>query len=164
MIARQLDQDDVSTFRALRLASLKDEPDNFGSTYEDWHSRPDAELRAFLKDEPIFAAFDGDQPVGLTGLIPEKKSKQAHRWGLAMVYVAPEARGSGAANALMSTAVAFANGAGVLQLELSVNATNARAIRFYERHGFQHTGKIPRGYRIDGGFADEVLMVRLLDI
>ena len=97
MIARQLDQDDVSTFRALRLASLKDEPDNFGSTYEDWHSRPDAELRAFLKDEPIFAAFDGDQPVGLTGLIPEKKSKQAHRWGLAMVYVAPEARGSGAA-------------------------------------------------------------------
>jgi ribosomal protein S18 acetylase RimI-like enzyme len=162
-IARRLEPEDVAVFRALRMASLKDAPDNFGSTYEDWQSRSDAELRGFLEDEPIFAAFVCDQPVGLTGLIPENKSKQAHRWGLAMVYVSPEARGGGAANALMSTAVAFAIGARVLQLELSVNATNARAIRFYERHGFQITGQIPRGYRIDGGFADEVMMVRFLD-
>jgi RimJ/RimL family protein N-acetyltransferase len=163
MITRRLEQDDVSTFRALRLASLKDAPDSFGSTYEDWQFRSDAELCAFLEDEPIFAAFIGDHPVGLTGLIPEKKSKQAHRWGLAMVYVSPEARGSGAANVLMSAAVAFAKDVGVLQLELSVNAANVRAIRFCERNSFQATGQIPRGYRTDGGFADEVMMVRFLD-
>jgi len=163
MIIRQLAQDDVSTFRALRLTSLKNTPDNFGSTYEDWQTRSDAELRAILEDEPIFAAFIGGQPVGLVGLIPERKSKQAHRWGLAMMYVSPEVRGHGAANGLMSIAVAYAKNAGVLQIELSVNAANIRATRFYEKHKFQTTGRIPRGYSIDNGFADEVMMVRILD-
>lgn len=163
MIIRQLEQSDVFVFRALRLASLRDAPDNFGSTYEDWRTRSDATLQAFLKDEPIFAAFVDDQPAGLIGLIPEEKSKQAHRWGLAMVYVSPAFRGKGTADALMSEAVECATDAGILQLELSVNATNFRAIRFYARHGFQTSGHIPRGFRIDGGFADQVMMVRFLD-
>lgn len=163
MIVRRLKPEDASVFRALRLASLEDAPDSFSSTYADWLAISDQDLRALLENEPIFAAFVDDQPVGLIGLIPTTKSKQSHRWGLAMVYVSQQVRGRGAANELMLSALRFAKDAGVLQLELSVNAANARAIRFYKRHGFVVTGQIPRGFRIENGFADEVMMVCFLD-
>lgn len=49
--------------------------------------------------------------------------------------VAPEAWGSGAADDLVNEAKRQSSGT----ITLLVNADNARAIRFYERHGFRHT-------------------------
>lgn len=54
---------------------------------------------------------------------------------LDQLVVAPEAWGSGAADALVDEAKWQSQGA----ITLLVNADNARAIRFYERHGFRHT-------------------------
>ena len=54
---------------------------------------------------------------------------------LDQLVVAPEAWGSGAADALVDEAKRQSSGA----ITLLVNADNARAIRFYERHGFRHT-------------------------
>jgi putative acetyltransferase len=51
--------------------------------------------------------------------------------------VAPEAWGSGIAAALLQDAKT-ASPAG---LELMVNKENARAIRFYEKHGFKYAGE-----------------------
>lgn len=48
------------------------------------------------------------------------------------IVVAPEAWGSGIADALLAEARRISPH----QLELQVNADNARAIRFYARHGF----------------------------
>ena len=54
---------------------------------------------------------------------------------LDQLVVAPEAWGSGAADALVDEAKRQSSGA----ITLLVNADNARAIRFYQRHGFRHT-------------------------
>jgi len=54
---------------------------------------------------------------------------------LDQLVVAPEAWGSGAADALVEEAKRQSQGT----ITLLVNADNARAIRFYERHGFRHT-------------------------
>lgn len=54
---------------------------------------------------------------------------------LDQLVVAPEAWGSGAADALVDEAKRQSSGA----ITLLVNADNARAIAFYQRHGFRHT-------------------------
>ena len=53
------------------------------------------------------------------------------------VFVRPEARGTGAATALMREANARLRERGARVLTLDVQASNARARRFYERLGFQ---------------------------
>ena len=40
------------------------------------------------------------------------------------------------------------------------NAENARAIKFYERHGFRPIGRIPRSLQVGGRYYDELLMLR----
>jgi putative acetyltransferase len=56
---------------------------------------------------------------------------------LDQIVVAPEAWGSEVAAALVAEAKRLSPGG----LELMVNADNARAIRFYEKHGFAVAGK-----------------------
>jgi len=48
----------------------------------------------------------------------------------------------------------------VEQIQLTVNADNARAIKFYERHGFRTVGRMPHALLVDGRYYDELTMVR----
>ncbi len=162
MIVRRLGKSDLNILKKLRLNSLKLDPDNFASDYEDWVAKSDDEWRAYL-DEPVFAAFVEEDAVGLIGLIPQTKSRMAHRAGVGMVWVEPSARGSGVSDALMTAVLDEARRSGLLQIELSVNAENARAVAFYEKHAFSVFGRLPRGFRTSVGFVDDLLMVRKLD-
>lgn len=57
---------------------------------------------------------------------------------LISAWVAPGARGSGVADALMTAVTDYARRAGASVLRLSVRRFNARAIDLYERTGFGH--------------------------
>ena len=61
----------------------------------------------------------------------------AHTFDLDQIVVAPEAWGSGIAPALIVEAKRLSPQG----LDLHVNKDNARAIRFYEKHGFTITGE-----------------------
>ncbi len=56
------------------------------------------------------------------------------------MWVHPELRGSGAADALIAEHLAWARAVGARLVRLEVIANNDRARRFYERHGFACTG------------------------
>lgn len=58
------------------------------------------------------------------------------RWRLGTMGAVPEARGSGAAVALLQDFVARGREAGLKAVELEVFAQNERAARLYRRHGF----------------------------
>jgi len=163
MSVRRLGSDDLEVFRFLRLASLKDAPDNYASSYADWEQMPDNAWLRFLTDEAIFAAQDSGRLNGMMGVFQDPKTRMSHRWEMGMVWVDPKARGTGVADALLCEVVEYVRRAAGLQIELSVTATNARAVHFYENHGFEPFGRVPRGYRIDAGFVDDLLMVRMLD-
>lgn len=62
--------------------------------------------------------------------------------GAELVYLAVDegARGAGVGTALVDAFDAVMRGEGVAGYALSVDAENARAIRFYERHGLRRTG------------------------
>jgi ribosomal protein S18 acetylase RimI-like enzyme len=60
---------------------------------------------------------------------------------LMAMWVHPELRGSVAADSLMAEHLAWARAVGARCVQLDVFATNGRARRFYERHGFHVTGQ-----------------------
>ncbi|MGI9395076.1 MAG: GNAT family N-acetyltransferase [Boseongicola sp.] len=159
MIVRRLGQEDLEVFRYLRLTSLKTDPDNYASDYDVWAAYSDRKWLSYLEGEQVFGAFVDDAPAGLIGLIPNVKSRLAHRTEIAMVYVTTEFRGTGVANAMLKHVIQISRTAGLLQIELSVNATNDRAVDLYVRHGFKAYGRLPQAFRTGEGFCDDLLMV-----
>jgi RimJ/RimL family protein N-acetyltransferase len=57
------------------------------------------------------------------------------------MWVHPDLRGTGAADALVSSVKAWANEVGATQVRLNVVEGNTRARRCYERSGFRATGR-----------------------
>lgn len=91
------------------------------------------------RDESIVLLADGDDgaTVGFTQIYPSFSSTQLTPiWILNDLFVAPEARGTGAVDALLDTAAALAKDAGVTAIELATAHTNLRAQAVYERSGY----------------------------
>ena len=86
----------------------------------------------------IFLAFQGDEPGGFTQLYPSFSSVSLARiWILNDLFVTPEQRGRGLAEALLQRAATFAANAGALRLSLATQVENETAQRLYERLGWQ---------------------------
>lgn len=160
-VIRRVLAGEVEAFRRIRLEALRNEPSSFASSYDDWVSLPIDEWEQRLRD-PVFIAFQDDEPVGIMGLLPQRASKMAHRATIIMVYVRNDQRGSGLAHKLLDTVSDYALGVGISQLELAVSGDNATAIRFYVREGFSEVGRIPCGFIHEGREIDDVLMMRPL--
>jgi putative acetyltransferase len=82
---------------------------------------------------PVACIVVAEQRGMLTGFVTVDPATRY----LDQIVVAPEAWGSGIAAALLDAA----KNASPRGLELMVNKENARAIRFYEKHGFIYTGE-----------------------
>jgi RimJ/RimL family protein N-acetyltransferase len=70
----------------------------------------------------------------------------------------------GAGSALLGNVIAWAPGAGIKRLELTVHVSNERAFRLYRRHGFEVEGTRRCSLRVDGTYVDEYLMSLITDI
>ena len=152
---------DLAAFKAIRLEALRLAPTAFANTEADWSSLSDDEWASRMA-HPVFVAFRGQDPVGIMGLFPQRGIKRSHRATLIMVYLCDDLRGTGVADDLLNAVTAFATSAGINQIELAVNDHNAAAIRFYQRHGFIQTGRIPAALIDAGREVNELLMVRRL--
>lgn len=163
MIVRPLVAGDGAIFAQLRLSALRHEPESFAAHISDYDSFASEDWERVLGTRLAFAAFDAEAPIGLASLMPLKLSRMAHRGEIVNVFVEPAARGRGVGRALMDAIVAKGRELDLVQLELAVNADNATAIGFYDSYGFRRFGRLPRGFRHDGVFHDEVLMLLALD-
>jgi RimJ/RimL family protein N-acetyltransferase len=150
---------DVARFREARLEGLRSDPIGFRySEAEDaaiasdvWAARLDRDfVIAALRDESDTIAGVG----GYSRFAGDKLSHKGLIWGM---FVRSEARGSGAADAIMEALVAHAR-LEVRQLQLTVMADNARARRFYERHGFAAYATEPEAVRQGDEYRDEISM------
>lgn len=74
------------------------------------------------------------------------------------ISVAKEYWGRGVGTALMEEMIAFAKQRGIRQLNLQVRSDNARAIRLYEKFGFQKVCTFPAFFCVDGIDVDFDLM------
>jgi ribosomal protein S18 acetylase RimI-like enzyme len=163
---RALTSDDAVAFRALRLQAIADSPSAVWPTVEEESARSEAEIGARIVRGPtqvVFGAFEGTRLVGIAGLRREALVQVAHKatvWG---VFVHPGCRHHGIARMLFACARTHAVEAGVLQIQLCVNAGNQEAKALYRSLGFITFGVEPRAMQVGGRFYDEEHMVLRLD-
>lgn len=126
-------------FRRIRLRSLLDAPDAFGSTHAETITRPDSAWQGQLADLATFVAVQDEADVGVVrgGLHEDER----HAAVLLSMWVAPEARGRGVGEALIRAVVDWAREQGCARLYLEVGDHNTTAIGLYARMGFQPTGR-----------------------
>jgi ribosomal protein S18 acetylase RimI-like enzyme len=141
----RLREDDWAVFRELRIRSLLDSPDAFGSTYGEESSQPEPAWRDWAAGRwrgataGAFLAFEGDRAIGTaTGAEYHAEPGVAHVYAM---WVAPDARGAGVGRALLGAVADWSRDRGCDQLVLRVTESNEIARRFYEDRGFAETGE-----------------------
>jgi GNAT superfamily N-acetyltransferase len=130
---------DEPLLRTLRLQALTDSPRTFGSTYEREVARTMEDWRRWLAPGATFLLEAGGEPRGLVAGVRDANDALAVH--LMAMWVHPGLRGTGAADALVSSVKAWANEIGATQVRLNVVERNTRARRCYERSGFRATGR-----------------------
>lgn len=146
MRVERLREDDWASFRELRLRSLLDSPEAFGSTYGEESSRTERAWRDWAAGRwrggtaAVFAgrADDGTAVGTATGVEYEAEPRVAHVYAM---WVVPDARGGGIGRGLVEAVADWARDRGCDRLVLSVTESNQTARRFYEACGFDDTGE-----------------------
>ena len=139
-------EEDWVAFREIRLRSLLDSPDAFGSTYGEESSHSEPAWRDWAAGRwrgGTAVAFAGRDTTGAvvgtaTGAEFEAEPGVAHLYAM---WVAPAARGAGVGRALVEAVAAWARDRGCGRVVLSVTETNRSARGFYEACGFGDTGE-----------------------
>lgn len=133
-------------FRELRLRSLLDSPEAFGSTYGAELVQAERAWRDWAAGRwpggtaAVFAGrADDGTPVGTaTGAEFDAEPGVAHVYAM---WVAPDARGAGVGGALLDAITDWARDRGCDRLILSVTETNEIARLVYGACGFIDTGE-----------------------
>jgi ribosomal protein S18 acetylase RimI-like enzyme len=92
------------------------------------------------------------------------EGRAAHVAYLGTIAVDPAQQGSGLARAMLEEAIEALRQEGARRIELSVEADNPRAERFYQKLGFDTEGRMRAAYKRAGaeGYVDQLMMALLL--
>ena len=172
MDVRKLIESDAEAFYNIRLRALRDNPDSFGSSYEEILERGIAGTAQGLRkrdtapDDATFGAFDGMTLVGIAGFRREEEVKRRHKgviWGM---YVPQELRGKGIGKALLQAAISYARTLPDLeQINLAVVLTSKEARHLFISLGFETYGLERRALKLHDRYFDQELMtLRLTEV
>ncbi len=163
---RRAEERDAAALLALRTQVFEEtafmlwEPGEFLDTEADERSRI-----ARFNGQPnslCLVAEDQGRLVGFLNAVGGQVRRQRHCTSLGLA-VARSCWGQGVASTLLAHLLAWARGAGVTRVDLTVHTTNIRAINVYLRAGFQVEGVRRRSLWVAGGYVDEYLMAALSD-
>ena len=100
-------------------------------------------LRSKLAADPACGVhlWQGSQIIGM--LVMGAYRPDPSMGYVFLYYLIPEVRGTGISRFLDDHAMAYFKGKGYQKARLSVSPSNARAIRFYEKHGWVDIGVHP---------------------
>jgi GNAT superfamily N-acetyltransferase len=158
---RRLGAEDAEAFHALRVEGFTRHPLVFRYSPGDETALSTEQVRARLAGEYVVGAFVDGALSGIGGFSRFAGDKLRHKGLLWGMYVRDEARGLGLGDGIVQAIVEHARGE-VEMLLLTVVADNARAIRLYERWGFEPYGTEPRAVKDGARYLDELLMAKPL--
>jgi RimJ/RimL family protein N-acetyltransferase len=150
---------DYGGLREIRLEALRLHPENFGADLDYEESFGRERWLARLATAVTFGGFVDGALGGIVVFARPRGRKIGHTGEIGAMYVRAVHRGTGLSDALLEALIDHAVGE-VEQLKLTVNAENAAAIRFYERHGFREIGRYPNSLRIGDRTFEELIMFR----
>jgi ribosomal protein S18 acetylase RimI-like enzyme len=127
---RRLRPDDWQDFREIRLRSLADSPDAFGSTLEREQAFGEDDWRQRLTG--LVYVVDDPGPVSVGGIFDNAGTP--HVWGM---WTDPAHRRLGHARRILDALIPAGTPA-----QLDVNVANVAARTAYERYGFVGTGRL----------------------
>jgi len=130
---------DEPVLRAVRLQALSESPRAFGSTYERELARTTEDWRRWLTPGVTLLLVADDEACGMVAGVRDAQETSVVQ--LMAMWVRPDHRGTGAADALVSSVKDWAAEVGATQVRLKVVESNWRARRCYERAGFRTTGR-----------------------
>lgn len=129
-------------WREVRLRSLVDAPDAFGSKLADWQGANDREDRWRSRFDNVafnaVALVDGSV-VGAVGAMHHSQGAAE----LVSMWVAPHVRGTGVGESLIGSVIEWATSESIERVVLAVRRGNNRAIALYVRAGFVLVGPNP---------------------
>jgi GNAT superfamily N-acetyltransferase len=165
MEVRILTEADGEAFWNIRLRALRDDPESFGSSYEEILERGIAGVTQSLRkrdtapDDVTFGAFEGKTLVGIAGFRREVEVKKRHKgviWGM---YVPREMRGQGIGKALLQAAIAYARTLPQLEkINLAVVLTSREARQLFISLGFEPYGLEGHALKLHDRYFDQELM------
>ena len=163
IIIRKLQPHQSAIYRVVRLACLKNNPEFFGTTYEEEVLNPKFFFETYIEtnsqDHVMFGAFDGEQLIGITGFNRMARKRASHRGEVVQVYVEPAYRGQNIGEKLLRQVLDYAFGLeGIEQVQLSVITSNTAAIKLYKKLGFKTFGVQPRYFKVGDGYLDQQFM------
>ncbi len=129
----------------IRKAMLRD-AEGIAALEEKYFSEPWPldEIRACLQKD-LYTFFIAEEDGELLGYL--SMYTVAGEGDICNIAVEENRRRQGTGSALMANAEAFAEVEGLESLILEVRASNAPAIRLYEKHGFRPVGRRKNYYR-----------------
>lgn len=130
----RLTAEDWATWREVRLRSLADAPDAFGSTLAREQPRTEPDWRRWFSGPVVLVREDGAAVACGAAF-----AQDPGMYHVVAMWTAPEARGRGHALTVLGALAAAADEAG-RRLVLDVTVGNDAARRLYERFGFVGTG------------------------
>ncbi len=134
-----LGEDEWERLRAVRLASLLDVPEAFGSKHEDVAQWLEPAWRKQLRQITTFIAVEAGRDIGIVRGIEHADLPDAAY--LVSMWVDPDARGEGVGGALIERVVEWTAASGRTRLFLDVRTSNPAAERLYRARGFVPTGE-----------------------
>jgi ribosomal protein S18 acetylase RimI-like enzyme len=163
---RQLTVDDAAALKPFRLQSLRDQPDAYHSTADEWEL-PLERYETLIRDNPVFAAIDvagAIVGVAILGITGRTKLQIRHKCEIWSVYVAPSQRGSGIARALLLTCIAEAQLRGYEAIVLTASTHLTHVVKLYQTLGFVIYGTERGEVKMaDGRYLDNHHMEMRLD-
>lgn len=157
-----LEPSDWEKYKAIRLESLKEEPQAYLSTYarsstetdEKWQER----LKLAQKGERQWLSFvkSGEDIVGMAGAWTQEEGSETA--DIISVYLNKKYRGQGIGKRLMNHLIkAIKQNPQIKSLTLEVNSTQPAAVALYNSCGFKEVGRTRRVLG-DGEEYDDVIM------
>jgi ribosomal protein S18 acetylase RimI-like enzyme len=133
----------VTTFKTVRLAALREAPSAFGSTYARESGFSDAvwldrASKSTRERSAGYLAMDAPGACGIAWVTGDNQDSSVGR--VLSVWVAPTHRRRGVGRLLINTVVAWAGDHEIRTLKLMVTSNNETALRFYQSLGFVATG------------------------
>ena len=124
-------------------------------------------MRAFVPDNvkkghPQFVVLSDGEVVGWCDVLPKPWPIHAHV-GVLGIGLLPPFRGQGIGRRLIEKTLDAARGFGLSRIELTVREDNANAIGLYKKIGFVAEGVQRNAFKVDGEYANLVMMALLFE-
>ena len=162
IIIRKLNKEDFKQYKEIRLELLKNEPMNFGSSFEEesnfdsimWENRLDK------KHIAAFGAFINEKIVAVTLAVMNPRKKLKHIATLNSMYVKKEYRRLGIGKELINKIEEYLVIKEVEIFKLSVVTKNEKAISLYQKFGFEIYGEEKNAIKLNKEYINLFLMTK----